>query len=209
VRVVTYNIKSGLGGIQAVAGQIRALAPDVACLQEVRKDQERELAAALGMVPAKISLVARYEYGNALLLPEDPAWVREIRFEAGRDREPRGCIVAGIDGVAVGSVHLGLDARQRVAQAIELIDALAELPDVVIGGDLNEVPGGAVLSAMLARFSDSFGDAGSGEGSTFPSHRPNRRIDYVMTAGRPRAVACRAVDTPVSDHLPVVADLRF
>ena len=77
IRVVTYNIRAAMGGLDVIAEDLRRLAPDVVALQEVERgvrqsreiDQARSLGEALGMHHAFGASfpVERGEHGVALL----------------------------------------------------------------------------------------------------------------------------------------------
>jgi endonuclease/exonuclease/phosphatase family metal-dependent hydrolase len=61
---------------------------------------------------------------------------------------------------------------------------------------------------------DAFARAGQGEAPTWPSDRPERRIDYIFVPEVLASVlvSCRRWEHPLavqaSDHLPVLAELE-
>lgn len=207
LRVVAYNIKSCQLGLDAVAAVLRELDPDVACLQEVYDTQTEELAAALGRTGVHGPAFRRY--GNALLLRAEPAATDVVRFPPGPGREPRGMVVASLDGgPTVASVHLGLSASERRRQVEEVLGALAGREPFVLAGDLNEQPGGPAVARLCETLTDAFAAAGEGDSLTFPAGVPARRIDYVLCSPGLRAVRVRVPPAEASDHRAVVADLE-
>jgi endonuclease/exonuclease/phosphatase (EEP) superfamily protein YafD len=54
---------------------------------------------------------------------------------------------------------------------------------------------------------DSWSEAGQGPGLTWPSDAPNQRIDWIWLSPDLQAVAAETVDSAVSDHRAVVADV--
>ncbi len=212
---------------------LRALAPDVALLQEVGDnlgvhppvDQARTLADALGMISTLGITLERspYGYGNVTL-------TRGAVIEAGtwdlsvRGREPRVCLCVEVNGPADGArivtanVHLGLGRRERRAQLEILLDEIGPFGGVptsptVVGGDFNDWPPGPVTQALEAEFDDAARAGGRAPDKTFPSRRPLIRIDRLYVGGGVTVRECRVDGSPdarlASDHLPVVADLAL
>ncbi|OAS27292.1 endonuclease/exonuclease/phosphatase family protein [Methylobacterium platani] len=234
LRVLTYNVRRCLGADgrlapERIAAVIAACRPDVVALQELDVgrarsggiDQAEAVAGHLGMRshfhPAM--RVSEELYGDAILtaLPS-----RLVRAQAlpGRDGcEPRGAlwvsVALGDAEVQVVTTHLGLDRRERWAQAEALLgpgflgDPACRDP-VVLLGDFNALPGSGVHRRLAARLPDAHG-ARAWTRPTFPARLPLLRIDHVFVS---RGVAVRAVRTlggrlarVASDHLPLVADL--
>lgn len=54
---------------------------------------------------------------------------------------------------------------------------------------------------------DAWVEAGVGDGYTFSSQNPDRRIDYVMKSNDVVARSAAVITSEASDHLPVVAEL--
>lgn len=123
------------------------------------------------------------------------------------------------------STHLSLSDRGRIRQTRALRNFLdgclqAGVPQI-LGGDFNAEPKSSTLSPFWEdrpssmRFIDSWTKA-QGEGLTFASFRPTKRIDYIlMRNGALPVRATTSADTwldgdaemKASDHLMVVADI--
>jgi endonuclease/exonuclease/phosphatase (EEP) superfamily protein YafD len=82
-----------------------------------------------------------------------------------------------------------------------------------VAGDLNDRPGSAVHERMLARFTDIWEEKGEGDGFTFHTTNPDRRIDYVFYSNegagdagyRLVPVSVEVLWSEGSDHLPLLA----
>ncbi|WP_432495105.1 endonuclease/exonuclease/phosphatase family protein [Kineococcus auxinigenes] len=231
LRVATCNVRELLDDSRALREVLRAAAADVLCLQEVpthplAAHRLGDLAADAGL---QVVAAGRAGAGTAVLaagrVDVRAAAVRALptpRLRARRPVRRRGTaealvrVVAGAGWsvpVLVRSVHLGLDAAERVDHALRLLPdagAAGRGAPLVLAGDLNEEPGGPARAVLTSRLSDAAELAG-GAFATFPARAPRRRIDAVLADGR---LAVTAVGTPgvqgaaaATDHLAVVADL--
>ena len=231
LRIASYNIHSCIGtdggfDPERVLAVLRELRADVVGLQEVDSrsgrtgtDQFAYLVRATGMEAIQGPVVSDQDgghYGNALLtrLPLLEARTVELNQPG---REPRGAIVARLDAgggrrLRVVNAHLGLRAAERsrqVARLLEIVDDGAD-PDgpTVFLGDFNEwFPFSRRLRDIRRRFAPAPGLA------TFPSFLPVLALDRIWCSpglSFTRVVAHRsALARRASDHLPIVADLRF
>lgn len=206
MRVVSYNIQGGVRGMSWIAGIVRDLAADVACLHEVRRGQTSRIADIAGRrgiwAPAR-----RFgKFGCAMLVREKPRSVRTVRLSRSVGLEPRVLIVAQFGSIAVATTHLGLVGEERLRHAQEILEALPASGPVILAGDLNEGPDGPAVSTLLTRLTDAFALAGDGPGYTFPASAPAHRIDYVLASRHLVVEACRVEDVRAADHRPVVAE---
>ena len=167
---------------------------------------------------------------------------REVRYRAISALEPhltRGALIAEMDTGSVRfqvvTTHLAWkadDGAARLAQAEELLELAAALPDpVLIGGDLNAPPTDPPPQRMVAAgFSDLYARLASNDpGITWDNRNlfirshsvlfPDRRIDYLFLRNRSSGfvparceVVCR---TPAaeglypSDHYGVLAHFQL
>ncbi len=138
-------------------------------------------------------------------------------------REPRGALLAAIDffgrEVQLLNTHLGLSARERLAQVEALLgpDWLGSercREPLVVCGDFNALPGGLAYRRLAERLRDAqIGVDGHRPKRTWFTHYPVGRIDHVFVS---RSVEVLAVEVPrtslvrvASDHLPIVVDVRL
>src|SRR4051794_1697152 len=128
----------------------------------------------------------------------------------------RGIVSAQLaaDGRPFGVVgcHLSLDRGRRLREVQRVLDVAEGFEGpVVVAGDLNERPSGP----SWRRFLDSgFRDHGSADWKTFPSDRPDRRIDALMVRGAAKVLRHGGPDVDElrlergRDHPPGLAGAR-
>jgi endonuclease/exonuclease/phosphatase family metal-dependent hydrolase len=218
LRVMTYNVRSGRDDLDALSAVVRSCAPDVLLVQEAPRflrwrSKRAALARRCGLVVAtadrpdglcvmtalRVDLVSR----SFTLLP---------KTSGHHQRAVCGATVAfGGMQWRVLSVHLSTDTAERQQHLPALLSALAadgEVP-LIVGGDINEDPGGEVFGALASRLQDCFAVSGSGSGLTSPASSPARRLDAIFASSSLTVVSCEAVDdarvAAASDHRPVLA----
>ena len=222
LRVLSWNVRSLRDDTSALVSVVRALAPDVLAVQEApRSFRWRSRLAALARRTGLLYTCGGRTVGGPALLTSLRMDVRELR-EWRLPRTPgqyqRGVAgallrVGGVDAF-VGSVHLGLTAREREAHAHELGHLLAGLPLPILAGDLNETSTGAAWSALTGgALTDAYVRVPAGGERTYPAVAPAKRIDAVLVGAE---IGVRACGVPLvredllaraTDHRPVLADL--
>ncbi|TMQ91177.1 endonuclease/exonuclease/phosphatase [Actinomadura soli] len=228
VRLLSYNVRSLRDDPAAVARVVRALAPDVVCLQEVPRFwtwriQRRRLARACGLDIA----AGRRACGLAVLAaPHVRRVAREFHLlTPDPDLHRRALAIAVLEtGGArflAASTHLDLRDGPRLRHVREVLAHLERARDrhrapVVLAGDVNEEPGGTSWSLLTGHFQDAYAVAPEGEGPTFSARDPRRRIDGVFAdpevgitaCGVPAGDAVTADYPKATDHRPVLAELE-
>lgn len=215
--------------IDAIARHLASFAPDIAALQEVRRSQARQLAAALGWQSAWRR--KHYPYspvvwwraeGLAILSPHPIVAVRRHTLSTGHpiwnyrhrimlSATVRRPLLDGTHGgtLDVHDVHLSSDSTdERVLQAQRAATVARSRRDVcrdelVVCGDLNASDEPSVIASFA-----SLGLVDPGGPHTVKADVPARRLDYVLVPATARSVS---VSTPeggtdwrqLSDHLPV------
>jgi endonuclease/exonuclease/phosphatase family metal-dependent hydrolase len=227
LRVASYNVRDLKDDRDAVAAVLRTLRCDVVCLQEVpRRWVERPRVRRLAREAAlRWACGGRASGGTAVFVSRRVDLVGAAAFRlpvTGPFTRTRGVAVATVRlasaTLTVASVHLPLDAEQRVTHARIVRAYLASQPapggaptSLVVAGDLNEPPGGPAWVVLGVGLLDVA--AGPDAAPTFPARQPRRRIDAVLVSD-----GVQVTDVPVpdcslddlrsaSDHLPVLADL--
>ena len=219
--VASYNIHRGVGldgrvEVGRTAAVLEEIGADVVALQEVLRPQAEQLAERLqmGFAMGITRTCGGYPYGNAILtrLP-----VRgHDAFDLSRHRrEPRGGLrldtAFGESPIHLFNVHLGLAIRERAQQVRMLVREHLGRTDLsglrVVAGDLNEWFPGAVGRALKREL------MGFRIGRTHPAPLPLFRLDRIywdhgLCAERVHVHRSRLARV-ASDHLPVVARLRF
>ena len=221
---------------ERIARVIARARPDVVALQELdvgrartgSMDQAHRIAHHLEMEfhfhPALH--LEEERYGDAILTHLPMRLVKAGALPGLPDKprlEPRGAlwVAVELDGreIQVLNTHLGLSRRERLAQ----IDALVG-PEwlghrqchapLVFCGDLNALPSSPVCSRLKDRLADAQELAPTHRPrSTFSSRMPNLRIDHVFVSAGVDVGRIEVPDSELarvaSDHLPLVAELRF
>jgi endonuclease/exonuclease/phosphatase family metal-dependent hydrolase len=233
-RLMTYNIRHGEGmdgriDLERIAEVIRREGADVVALQEVdrgvtrsgRRDLAGELAALTGMtcVFSNNFHFQGGEYGNALLTRTTVGGWRNTHYRMLREGEQRGLLWVELemDGrrLVVMNTHLDFrpDDAERLSNVQEIMVAAGakEADGLIICGDFNSEPGSPTHDAMKERFEDAWEAVGLGEGFTYSSTEPNRRIDYVFWDRAGKVMPVRAWVSPslASDHLPLTVEFEW
>lgn len=231
LRVMTYNIHHGRGmdgevNLERIARVITAENPDIVALQEVdrgvertgRRDLPGELAALTGM-HAFFERNITYQggdYGNAILTRLPVVKEENIHLRMIREGEQRGVVrmvlAAGGREIVLMNTHIDYrpDDEERLLNVEQFKEIAATGDDrpTIIVGDFNDRPGSRTHGMMKEMFTDAWETAGKGDGFTFRSDRPDRRIDYVWVAGDIKVLNAWIPQTLASDHLPLVVDLE-
>ncbi|GGO09200.1 hypothetical protein GCM10010116_18610 [Microbispora rosea subsp. aerata] len=239
LRVATYNIRGLKDDRRALVRVIRALRPDVLCLQEVPRlpgwrRKRRALARAAGLSVAAGGRVG----GTAVLIAPAVRLLHgrghRLRWFAGLEWRSVALAVVEKDHerYAVCSAHLDLVAGARLSHAAEIVPLLERAARAfgaapVLAGDLNETPGSPVWRLLATRYTDCLTtarttaprtgvDADDARAiATYPSRDPRVRIDAIFADPRLAVVSYGGADAPAgdlalaSDHLPVAAEIGY
>jgi endonuclease/exonuclease/phosphatase family metal-dependent hydrolase len=223
VRVMTWNIHGAVGrnpqfDLARVIQLIQRTRPDIVALQEIdsrrrpaKGDPFAILREVLGThgVEARSITTADGDYGQ-MLISRWRMTAIEVHDISYPEREPRRAIKSEIDTPAgplrVVATHLGLSIRERHSQVKALLEIAGDTSiATIIVGDFNDwFWVGSVRKALSREL------PGRTRYRTFPSMCPLLRLDRiycrpadVLVASSTDALACR-----LSDHIPVVADVR-
>lgn len=238
LRLVTYNIHKGIGGVdrryrpERVIEALEHVRPDVVFLQEVDDGVPRSrlhrqvdmLGEALEMshraFQANVKLTQGV-YGNAILSRYPLSDVHDLDLSI-RWKKRRRALVAHCQlhderherGVWLVNCHLGLAEFERRIQVRRILDSdvvrrAHASTAVITAGDMNDVWG------RLGRFllePAGFQSAG-GACRTFPAVLPVRALDRIYYRGGLELergyVSRTAVARQASDHLPLVAEFAL
>lgn len=221
IRVLSYNVRALRDDADAVSAVMRACAPDVVCVQEApRFLRWRSKRAAIARKAGLVVATADRPAGLTILVSMRTQVIStsfRLLSKSPSLHQRAVCAAAvRVDGVAfdVASVHLSLDADERGRHLPELWAALpSDRASLVVAGDVNEGPDGAVWRGLSAELRDAWAVEGTGAGDTYSARSPHKRIDGIFIGPAFEVIECRAVsDVPgvenASDHLPVLAVLR-
>ena len=234
VRVLSYNLHFGFdvrgwSDLEGVARAIEATGAEVVGLQEVSRgwyvngstDMLAWLQRRLRMPHARFAGASDAVWGNAVLSRYPIVGGEVVRLP--REGRPlaRSALRVSIDLGAgrrldVVATHLhhteGPDgARVRLAQLPRLLELAAGRPATVLLGDFNAEPGSAEIARLRAAgLTDAFlaGGGRRADELTWPSDRPDRRIDYLWLSPDLAASGFAATDGTASDHRGVAVTVR-
>lgn len=194
----------------------REIAPyDVVCLQEIDlggrragyRSQVDAIAEQSGHAHVAVqenrTVPGISRHGNAILSHWPLTDVHDMKLP-GRIAG-RGCLVADVEGpvsVRVACLHLSLGGAAQAVQLAAIAEALHGARAWVAMGDFNC----GARSAPLAAFCEMTGGAiPSSSPKTFPSWRPTRDYDHIVSGGQLSLARYRSEAPTFSDHLPVSA----
>lgn len=197
LRVLTYNIWMGGRRATWLRDCVREAAPDVLLVNESPKTpllwrgRCRRLADEWGMR----YVAGGRDAGSNMILVVPGISVKSSHVTTLRQPlfQPRRGIAAAqlrVRGSLVGvvSCHLSLEADRRAREVERVIEVAGRLRGtVLIGGDLNEKPGGPSWRRLREA---GYADHGSKAWPTFPADAPVKRIDALLVRG----------GAPVSHH---------
>jgi endonuclease/exonuclease/phosphatase family metal-dependent hydrolase len=227
---------SGKESVQRIANVVKSLDPDIVLFQEVDKrtkrsggvDQPAEYARLTGLHVAfgrsldydggeyGIVVLSRWPIrrDTAIHLPVDPPQER-----SGGSHEPRVAMSVRIDApfgpLDLFNTHIDASGEDRWRlQEIKTIErlvkeALAGDARILLGGDFNSTPDSPVQSELRASgLRDAWPTCGVGDGLSYPTDVPRKRIDYLFLPSGFECMSARVVAADASDHRPVVFTLR-
>jgi len=233
LRVMTYNIHVGVGmdkklDLQRIADVIRQEKPDIVGLQEVDRGVKRtegkdEIAELAKMTEMHFAFAHNLDYqggqyGVAILSRFPIGKIDHRKYENRRVAERRGMlrVELNVHGRTVNFVTTHLDYQYADSRLFETEQLLSFLADVkgplIVTGDFNDEPAGSSYKMMAGQFEDAWiRSRAKGEGLSYPSDKPVKRIDYIFTRSATGLKAKRAwvVNTLASDHLPVMAEVEL
>ncbi|MEP6798997.1 MAG: endonuclease/exonuclease/phosphatase family protein, partial [Lapillicoccus sp.] len=218
IRLASYNLRDFLDDRKAAARVVRALDPDVLCLQEVPRRllstwRVSDFAAECQMY---WSGHHRGSGGTTIftsLRVQAPASTHHrLPVRLGVRRRGYAVVTVAPPGhlpLTVASVHLSLDGDQRLRHTEQLLGELPQSGRSLIAGDLNEGDEGRAY-ARLAEGHRLVTDGAY----TFPATHPDKALDVVFATpdvvvrpGRP--VPLDEADVrAASDHRPVWVEVE-
>jgi endonuclease/exonuclease/phosphatase family metal-dependent hydrolase len=227
LRIATWNIHDAVGSdgkrdLSRIAAVIGALDAPLVALQEIGCTAEGGTACDTAAVAEANGLMwrsvatrghAALRHGNALLSAH-PLGTPRVHDLSVPGREARAALEVdvawGRRRLRVVVTHLGLRAGERRHQVERLLRVVGdqEADATILLGDINEW---WLWGRPLRWLHRRFGAIPSPR--SFPTRLPLFALDRVWVHPRSVLVSLAAVDTPAarraSDHLPVVATLRF
>jgi len=229
VKLLSYNVRSLRDDTTALARVMRQVAPDVAIIQEApRFLRWRSQCAALARRAGLVVVTGGRATGANLVLSSlavDVVATHEIGFSPDQNLHHRGGALAvlRLSGTefAVAGTHLDLIESPRLRHLDELAEhAATAVPagvPLIVGGDLNALPGSATWRRLERFGPDAFAtvtaavtDPAGDSGYTYSSTDPVRRIDALFADPRAVPVSAEVLSSDdvriASDHRPLVVE---
>ena len=230
VTLVQYNVgafsKYEASGVEAIAAVVKELAADAVTFNEVdscttrtgQVDQMAAFAQAMGGWNQHYGAAMPYKggaYGVGVASKPGLEVLRtdKIALPKLNGREPRAVAVVEYKDFVLCSTHLDLTLESQLGQ-IEVINHYMDSvyagcsKPVFLGGDFNAFPDSEPIALMQKTWTLLTPVTNS-----FPSHDPNRCIDFIFVRTNGKKVTVDAAEIPValktadvataSDHLPV------
>jgi vancomycin resistance protein VanJ len=219
LRFVTYNLHQDNRAIAT----LKRLQPDVAVLQE-----SRDVNGLLNELRAALPNCSIQHENELTTISRFPIRDTQI-YRLPKNRRPLLKVTLDVNGRAVRVVNMhyttldfqGLASRNTNTQdrinknalvRLGMTKILLELDQkapLLIGGDFNTTPRGAMYSSLRHQYQNAFEQVGWGFGFTYNSRLPVIRIDHVWFNSSLRATQAFAVNDQASDHRPFVTDLEL
>jgi len=98
--------------------------------------------------------------------------------------------------------------RSRQADIVGAFIKTSPYP-VIVCGDFNDTPASYTYFTIRGSMQDAFLKKGSGIGRTFGGLAPTLRIDYIFTDNSFNINSFRKINSDLSDHYPVIANLTL
>ncbi len=243
IRVMTWNIHHGEGtdgvvDVDRIAELIVDEKIDIVALQEIDRGIPRskkiDIITALAEKADRTYAFGKTldyeggEYGNGFLTRFPILEERNILYTKRYGREPRAVLLLVLDykgqEFVVANTHLDSqeDDSARIAAVMELKPILARYSSrpMLLLGDLNDEPGSKAIGELSQVMNDTWSQSGRGNGYTYPSTSPKKRIDYVFNLRQktPDSLSALVQFAPVrahvlkstaSDHLPLVVEFTL
>lgn len=225
-----HNIAGDVIDLPAMAENVRTQNPDICSLNEVRvgnnadhssgfSNQPAFFAQALGYHSYFADAIAleNYIYGNAVLskapmLECEKIMIPDVTDREGTHYESR-CIIKSVyelggKKLTVLNTHFGL-GKGEDKNAVDTVLSLLEQIDtpVVLMGDLNKTPDDEQIKRLSSAMTDAHAYLGRDE-LTFPSDKPEIRIDYIFVRGA-KVLSADTVKKVVSDHYAITAEIEL
>jgi endonuclease/exonuclease/phosphatase (EEP) superfamily protein YafD len=236
MRVLTFNLWDRNTDPRRAMAWIREMKADVVLLQEVQPADV--LPDLLDLYPYQNTVPDETRPVVNFMLSRFPILDAESLTDEGLPGQQRLVLEVGGQPVAVYNLHLpfpalsprssrnayvrailGYDTTARNNQIARLLRLLENEPyPFIVGGDFNTSDQAVVYGELAAVMSDSFREAGSGLGGSWPVSQahglpafipPLIRIDYIWHSDHFRALEASQGPELGSDHLPLLATLEL
>lgn len=216
---------------QTIANMVKEKDADLVCLNELdslttrtAKDYQLEkFANIIGNWDFHYASAMPHRggsYGEGIATKEKAIKKFSVPLPKGVGAEPRVFVVMEMEDYVIATTHLDHAVPEAQADQVRIInETIEELygnsnKPVFLGGDLNARPGSETINTFEKNWTFL-----SSPQYTFPSHKPDRTLDYILQYNNGVKVELlhsevvkffKSGDPKVaSDHLPVIVDVRI
>ncbi len=231
MKVMSFNTQHCLDyterriDFQLMADAIKECNADIVGLNEMRGEgthpeytaQTEKLSELTGMEHyffAKAIELAHGPYGNAFLSKIPIVKMENIPIPDPNPRKYSGyyetrCLIKVLleNGVTVLVTHFGLNRDEQENAVATVLENLEEKKCILMG-DFNLLPESDVLLPIRERMKDT-ADIFSSPLLSFPSDKPDRKIDYIFVSPDIEVVSADIPEIVASDHRPHTALLNI
>lgn len=164
----------------------------------------------------------RRQFGVAVLskYPITAAVNREITRLSTQNPNPFPRLTPGfleaeinVEGAELAFYVTHLDYRSdptiREMQVGDMKEIMKKNTYSILVGDLNATPNALELKPLQETYTDVWRTSGNGQGYTYPTTKPDRRIDYILVSPRIKVNKATILESTASDHLPVIAKITL
>lgn len=234
MKVMSFNTQHCLDYIngqidfELMARVIRESGAEIVGLNEMRGEGEIEDYTDQVLALSRLSGLENYyfakaidvggknaPYGNGFLskypivsaetvMIPDP----EVKRVDGRYYETRCILAAELScGITVLVTHFGLNPEEQENAVRTVLENLKN-ERCILMGDFNVRPDNAVLAPIRERLVDA-ATLFEGERLSFPSDKPNRKIDYIFVTPDLTLLSADIPAVVASDHRPHLAEISY
>lgn len=106
--------------------------------------------------------------------------------------------------------RLKVSSQKRAEQVDEVAKHIQGSPyPVIVCGDFNDTPYSYTYQQIKGNLKDSFLERGNGFGVTYNGPIPTLRIDYILGSPSLNFLSHKIINSPVSDHYPIISEISF
>ena len=231
IRILTFNIQSGLGiynnrSLPRIAWVIKCSGADLVGLQETDKYmkssgfrfQAKKLAKLLKMNYAfggayKPTFFSRF--GNAMLSKYPIIRYNNTLLPGGGEQRALldAVVIINNQQIRFCNTHLGLSKSTRKEQVGKIIELLGDLSlPTILTGDFNTTPDDPIINKLATCFgqkSDTSLKNTINEIKTYPSDNPAEKLDYIFFSSHWEEISQKILPGQASDHLPLLSKVRL
>ena len=235
-KVMTFNIQHALDYQKQIIdfdlfiNAIIKYEADVCGLNEVRgdgpledyTDQTSAIATGLGFnsyFGEAIKVKGTSPYGNAIVSRFAFKSVETIKIpdheiKKGKHSFESRCVIKAISDINGKEIcflvcHMGLNLSEQKNAVKTICNLLDEIRiPVMLMGDFNTTPKNKVLAPIRERMKDTDDLNPIKNHGTYPSDKPNEKIDYIFYRDL-KCLKAETIEEIFSDHLPIIAEFEL